>query len=72
MFLKALSHTLNWKYHTKINISRFREVIALFFEPSKCIAVIVVGMDHILVSSSPLVSAIILGSGWIVANPSLT
>jgi hypothetical protein len=29
-------------------------------------------MDHILVSSSPLVSAIILGSGWIVANPSLT
>jgi len=46
MFCKAFSRTLNWKYHAKINISRLSEVIALFFQPSEYIAVIVVGIDH--------------------------
>ena len=64
MFCKALSRTLNWKYHTEINISRLREVIALLFQPSEYIAVIVVGIDHLLPKSSPLWSF----SRWLVGT----
>ena len=48
LFSKAFSRVLNWKYHTKINISCLSEVIALFFQPSEYIAVIVLRANHIL------------------------
>jgi len=57
MFCKAFSRTLNWKYHTKIDISRLGEVIALFFQPSEDITVIVIGIDHLLPKSFPLIVA---------------
>jgi len=56
MFCKAFSPILNWKYHTKINISRLSEIIALFFHSSQHIAVIVIGINHIRVPSSPILS----------------
>jgi len=48
MSRKAFSRTLDWKYYTKVNISRLSEVISAFFQPSECVAAIVVGVDHFL------------------------